>query len=195
MHVGILELEVKETAQPALWVEQFTKGDKNAGENLGRHIQEVLRKRFAFLGLSAQDAEDLVQECSALVFDGIASFDPRRGTLDAWLSGYARNVARSWWRGAYSKKKNESPFDTYTEVAVEDDVSLANSGALETAIGELNPIDQELLQMRFGFGYSFDEIAEMANLTPVNARKRVSRAVESLRRNPGLREELGFALY
>jgi DNA-directed RNA polymerase specialized sigma24 family protein len=72
------------------------------------------------------------------------------------------------------------------------ELDLSGSGAVEEAIGLLNPIDQELLQMRFGFGYSFDEIAEMADMTSVNARKRVSRAVESLRRHPGLRRELGF---
>ena len=192
--VGILELEVKETAQPALWVEQFTRGDKHAGENLARHIQDVLRKRFHSLGLNAQDAEDLVQDCSTLVFDSIANYDADKGTLDSWLSGYARNVARSWWRGAYTRKKNEASIDAVTEVAVEEDQSLSNSGALEAALGELSPIDQELLQMRFGFGYSFDEIAEMTDLTPVNARKRVSRAVESLRRNPELRIELGFPI-
>ena len=188
-----LLLEVsKENVQPTRWAEQFVHGDRSVGEKLANHVREVLRKRFLSLGLANQDAEDLVQECATMVFDGIQSFDPEKGSLDSWLSGYARNVARSWWRGAYSKRKLESNLDAVSELADNELVSLDGSGSLEIALGSLHPIDQEMLQMRFGFGYSFDEIAVMADLTPVNARKRVSRAVETLRRNALLRVELGF---
>lgn len=54
-------------------------------------------------------------------------------------------------------------------------------------------IDRELVTMRFSLEMSFDDIAKAANITPVNARKRVSRAVERLRRDPVVREALGLA--
>lgn len=181
-----------ESAQPSRWAERYAAGDRSVGNDLAEHVRTVLRKRFASLGLSCQDAEDLVQDCTALVFDGISSFDADKGNLDMWLSGYARNAARAWWRSVYSKRSNETTLEAAPEASDSDQGSLDGSGALEAALSELNPIDQELLQMRFGFGHSFDEIAEMADMTPVNARKRVSRAVECLRRNPELRAELGF---
>ncbi|MBS1723191.1 MAG: RNA polymerase sigma factor [Armatimonadetes bacterium] len=178
--------------QPSRWAEQFARGDRRVGDRLADHVRSVLRRRFLALGLTSQDAEDLVQECVVLVFDAIHEFDAGKGNLDSWLSGYARNVARSWWRGAYSRRRSESSLDSVPEVQEEFKTDLAGSGALEAALGELNPIDQELLQMRFCYGYSFDEIAEMADITPVNARKRVSRAVECLRKNEELRHEIGF---
>jgi len=190
--VGVSITVPEENVQPTRWATQFANGDRSVGDQLGDHVRAVLRRRFLSIGLAAQDAEDLVQECVTLVFNGIHDFDSDKGSLDAWLAGYARNVARSWWRGAYSRRQAESTLDSVPECAQPDIPYLDGSGSLESALGELHPIDQELLHMRFGFGYSFDEIAQMADLTPVNARKRVSRAVESLRRNASLRNEMGF---
>lgn len=183
---------LQEHVQPARWAEQFAGGDKTVGDQLAEHVRAVLRKRFLALGMSYQDTEDLVQDSVTLIFDAITEFDASKGTLDAWLSGYARNVARSWWRGAYSRRQAETPLESAPESGSELMSSLRGSGTLEAALGDLHPVDQELLLMRFGFGYSFDEIASMSDLSPVNARKRVSRAVEILRRNPALRSELGF---
>lgn len=181
-----------EHVQPARWAEQFASGDKSVGDLLAEHVRCVLRRRFFALGMAPQDTEDLVQDCVTLVFDAIDQFDSTKGSLDAWLSGYARNVARSWWRGAYTRRQAEAPLDSAPDAHNEMHPGLAGNGLLEAALSDLSPIDQDLLVMRFGFGYSFDEIAAMADLTPVNARKRVSRAVECLRRNPALRTELGF---
>ncbi|MCW5936449.1 MAG: RNA polymerase sigma factor [Fimbriimonadaceae bacterium] len=175
-------------------MEQYALGDRHSGERLAEHFRAVLRRRFSALGLNSNDVEDLVQDCVTLIFDALGDFDQSKGSLDAWLSGFARNVARSWWRGVYARRESETAFDVVPEMASPDGVDLAGSGALETALSSLSPIDVELLQMRFGFGYSFDEIAHMSGLTPVNARKRVSRAVEALRQNQGLRQEFGFAV-
>lgn len=183
---------LQEHIQPARWAEQFANGDRTVGDQLADHVHLVLRRRFLALGMSQQETEDLVQDCVTLVFDAIKDFDAAKGTLDAWLSGYARNVARSYWRGAYSRKQSEHSLESAPESGQELVPDLNGSGTLEAALNELHPVDQELLLMRFNFGYSFDEIAEMADLSPVNARKRVSRAVELLRKNPALRIELGF---
>lgn len=185
--------DIQRNRQASLWAQQFASGNRSMGEQLATHIRHVLRRRFLALGMSADDTEDLVQECAAMVFSAIREFDADKGTLDAWLSGYARNVARTWWRTTYARRQGEANIDLIPEIPEETARDLIGAGSLEAALSELSPIDQELLQMRFGFGLSFDEIAQMANITPVNARKRVSRAVDVLRRNPALRHELGFA--
>ncbi len=177
----------------SIWAQQVAEGNRTQVDQLAAHIRILLRKRFLSLGLTPDETDDLVQECSALVFSAIDKFDSSKGSLDAWVSGYARNLLRSWWRGEYARRNGEMPLDSNRDIAVEEDNGLT-AAALEAAMTELNPIDQELLQMRFGFGYSFEEIADMANIPAVNARKRVSRAVEALRKNPVLRVSMGFAV-
>src|ERR1044071_9621070 len=102
---------VYEPFQAGRWAEQFASGDKSVGDRLASHIRAVFRRQFLTLGLTSQEAEDLVQDCVAMVFDAIHEFDAQRGPLDAWLSGYARNVARAWWRGAYSRRRSEAVLD------------------------------------------------------------------------------------
>jgi RNA polymerase sigma-70 factor (ECF subfamily) len=51
------------------------------------------------------------------------------------------------------------------------------------AVVKLLPDDQRrLLELRFTEGLSFDEIAEQLRVSPVSARKRVSRTIQGLRR-------------
>lgn len=190
--VRLLEIGPRQDSQPNIWAVRYAGGDNRQEAKLVDHVRTVLRKRFVSLGLSPQVVEDLVQETTVAVFSSLKDFDPDKGPLDNWLSGYARNVARSWWRGDYSRSKAESPLESVSELAESDTVDLGGSGALETALGELSLVDQELLLMRFGLGHSFEEIAALTDLSVVNARKRVSRAVECLRRCPELRAELGF---
>lgn len=191
--MGIEVSESIEGAQCTRWAERFLAGDESIGDQLGQHVRKNLRRRFLAMGLSVQDADELAQDCTVLIFSKFREYDPARGNLETWLSGYARNAARSWWRSVYSRGAREAPMDVTQELHEAPDANLDGSPALEQALGRMNPVDQELLQMRFGFGYSFDEIAEMANLTVVNARKRVSRCVETLRKDPSLRREMGFS--
>jgi len=185
--VGVTEHE-----QACAWVKQYFDGNEDAGMELGAYIQDILRRRFRALGMPAQEINDLVQDCVVTVFADLHRFDPAKGSLESWLSGFARNAARTWWRSIYNAQAQVLDYDSVplADRLIEPEVCV--SGDLEEALTCLNPIDQELLHMRFGLGHSFDEIAVSANLTPANARKRVSRAVETLRNHPGLRQYFSF---
>lgn len=180
---------IHDSDQASAWVKQYCDGDVAAGTSLGAYIRDVLARRFRGMGMPPQDIPDLVQDCTVAVLQEISRFDPEKGSFEGWITGFARNTARAWWRAMYSAKATLVDYDSVP--LVEDrrnEPELSASGDLEEALSVLNPIDQELLQMRFGSGMSFDEIADSANITSANARKRVSRAVETLRRQPALRQ-------
>lgn len=190
--MGAFASPINEEARVTTWVEQFVSGNRSSADLLAEHVRSVLRKRFLGFGFPVQVAEDLVQESAVQVFRSIDQYDPSKGSVDSWLSGYARNVARTWWRNRALQMQSEMEFDPHTDLWTHMPIEIGGSGILEHALTTLDPIDQELLHMRFAFGYSFEEISQMSNLSPVNARKRVSRAVEALRNNPLLREAMGF---
>jgi len=179
---------VSEHDQAVVWVKQYFDGNADARAQLGAYIQDILQRRFRAMGLPVQEISDLVQDCVVAVLADLDRFDPAKGSLESWLSGFARNAARGWWRSVYNAQATVLDYDSVplADRVVEPEASV--SGDLEEALACLNPIDQELLYMRFALGNSFDEIAESADMTAVNARKRVSRAVESLRNHPGLRQ-------
>ncbi|AMV70576.1 sigma-70 family RNA polymerase sigma factor [Desulfuromonas carbonis] len=56
------------------------------------------------------------------------------------------------------------------------------------ALATLSPDQRRVLELRFGQGFSFTEIAEQLELSPANARKLASRALGRLRRLLGGKE-------
>ncbi len=164
--------------------QKFQLGDADAGNTLAEKLRSQLLVRFACAGISPTDVEDLVQNCVMDVLGSLERFDESRATIETWTAGIARNNLRNHYR----KKSIQSRFEISSESAQDlsaiDSEMIDTSAAIGEAVSSLSLIDQELLRMRFSMGLSFTEIAEASNLTEANARKRVSRAVEQLRRKP-----------
>src|SRR5690349_4155661 len=76
-------------------------------EGFVQHARRVLSTRFRQAGLKANEAEDLTQECLVELITHIDRFDPEKGSLDCWISGFARNAVKSWWRREVSRKSSE----------------------------------------------------------------------------------------
>lgn len=161
-------------------------------ETFARHARRILTSRFRQAGLKPGEAEDLTQECLVELITHIDRFDAEKGSVDSWISGFARNAVKSWWRREIPRRSSELPYAQVPESGLAMKESLMEISAIKYGLGEFPLVDQELLYMRFGLGMSFEDISVNANMTCVNARKRVSRAVERLRRDPAIREALGF---
>jgi len=174
------------------WVDQAKDGDSRQTEALASYLRQLLVRRFSQLGLNAEQSQELAQECLIDIIQNLAKFDAARGTLSSWVSGFARTSVRSWRRREYGRAANETPLDGAPEVASQDAAISQVEDVVTSSLSGLNIIDQELIYMRFCLGLSFDEIASKATMTSANARKRLSRAVDRLRRDPALRETLGL---
>ncbi len=174
------------------WVTQAKEGDARQSEALANYLRQLLVRRFSQLGLNADQCQELAQECLIDVIQNLAKFDATKGTLSSWVSGFARTSVRSWRRKEYGRAVIEMPLDHAPEVPIDEPSATEVDDAVANGLSGLNLIDQELLYMRFCLGYSFDEIAEKSDMTSANARKRLSRAVDRLRRDPLIREALGM---
>ncbi len=163
-------------------------GDREPFANQARSI---LLTRFRHAGLDSSEADDLAQECMVDLLQRLDHYDDSRGPIEAWVSGFARNSIRSWYRRESSRKLTETSLDNLSEHAHPAE-SAPEVDAIKHGLGELNVVDRELMYMRFSMEMSFDEIAAASDLTAMNCRKRVSRAVERLRRDPSVREALGL---
>lgn len=176
----------------SLWVNKANEGESRQSEALASYLRDLLVRRFAQLGLNSDQAQELAQECLIDVIQNLAKFDEAKGSLSTWVNGFARTSVRSWRRREFGRRTVESPLDHAPEVSSDDPGISEVEDAVSASLSSLNVIDRELLYMRFSMGLSFDEIAEKANITSVNARKRISRAVDKLRKDPDLRMSLGL---
>jgi RNA polymerase sigma-70 factor (ECF subfamily) len=163
--------------------------DAVRGDSLATHLRTLLVTRLRSLGVPAQETEDLAQQCLIEIYETLQRYDSGRGSLDAWAAGIARNVARNW-RRAQSRRTHEPLEESALKPLATSLVGEGSVAAVSEALSGLNIIDRELLNMRFALGMSFAEIEQQTDLTEANARKRVSRAIESLRRHPSVQAML-----
>jgi RNA polymerase sigma factor (sigma-70 family) len=165
--------------------------DDSTVEPFAEQARRQLMTRFKQAGLDHSESEDLAQECLVDLLQRLDRFDASKGPVEAWVSGFARNAVRTWYRREASRKVSETSLDSLGDSALAAPPE-TELDAIRHCLGELCVIDRELVYMRFSLSMSFDDIAKSTDLTPANCRKRVSRAVEKLRRDPSVRETLGL---
>lgn len=158
-------------------------------EDLGEAVATFTKLRPRLYGIayrvlgSAVEAEDVVQEAwlrwqrtdrSAVV--NPASF------LSSTTVRLAINVAQSARvrRETYVGPWLPEPVDTAIDPIAEAEPTDALELALLLVLQKLTPTERAAYVLREAFDYAYAEIAEMLGLTPVNARKIVSRARKHL---------------
>jgi RNA polymerase sigma factor (sigma-70 family) len=132
---------------------------------------------------SGELAADLTAEVFAQALSSVDRFDPRLGSSAGWLFGIARNLlARSRERGRVentARKQLGMPVLTLDEEVIER-IEAEGSGALELL--KALPDDQrDALTARVVGERSYAEIAHELRCSESVARKRVSRALATLR--------------
>lgn len=190
-HLGLIErrdaqmgvLEKQESVQ--LLVKKVASGDEVAKNLLAFEIRDAITLKLSRLGLPQIDVEDLAQDCTIEILRRIETFDLSRGSLDAWMSGFAKNAFRMWARSS-AVRKAQYQADLSDEPAYEIAEMAEPRAALASALESVAMVDRELLFMRFSLGLSSEEIARNTTMNPAQVRKRISRAVEKLRNHPSI---------
>jgi RNA polymerase sigma-70 factor (ECF subfamily) len=114
---------------------------------------------------SPEDAEDVVQEAWVQAWKSCGSYDPRRGTVAAWLLTLARSRALDRWRSLASRRRAEDAVQVEAPLATAPIEPLAESeqaqlrGRLGTALETLSPEQRQVLELAYFRGLSQSEIA------------------------------------
>ncbi|MEO8084770.1 MAG: RNA polymerase sigma factor [Ardenticatenales bacterium] len=131
--------------------------------------------------IGPDDAADVAAEVFVRAWKARAQYAPDRGEPEAWLWGIARNAARDHRRAP----RPPIDLDAVADVA---DASLAEHGAgveatarVAVALAMLEPIDRDIVALRFGGGLPFREVGAAVGLTEAAAATRLHRAIKRLR--------------
>jgi RNA polymerase sigma-70 factor (ECF subfamily) len=151
---------------------------------LGRYSTRV--HRFAVM-VSPRGAEpdDLAQQALLRALEAINSFDPRRGTLDAWLWQIVVNVGRDAGRVVRRREllverlaRDHSRVGASPEAVALDQL---RDRELVAAIRDLPRRYRSLIALRYGVGLSADEAAAVLGTTRMAVAKATRRALDTLR--------------
>lgn len=113
---------------------------------------------------SSSDAEDALQNSWLQVWRRAGSYDPRRGTVAAWLLTVARSRALDRYRSLSSRQRAESQVDLEPMTPPVDPTTAAAQGQLgarvRDALAQLQPQQRQVLEIAYFQGLSQSEIAE-----------------------------------
>jgi len=157
------------------------RGDESAFLAL-YHTHRTPLFRFAWrLTGSTAAAEDVIQECFLMLFEG-APFDANQGSLRMYLFGITRNLALKRVRVAQRETEDledaEAAFDPLDEL-----LSVERSEIVGRAVSALPALQREALVLFEYEELSLEEIATVTGIEVGAVKARLHRAREALRRH------------
>ena len=128
-------------------------------------------------------AEDVTAQTFERAYRKRGSYRARRGTVEAWVFGIARNAALDELRRRGRRAGLESePVDEGAPTA-EDHAELAlRRESVRAAMAVLDGHERDLLSLKFSGGLSNAEIARVLGVSETNAGTRLHRAMTKLRK-------------
>lgn len=168
-------------------------GDRRAFTRLYRELHPLVARFIARRVDSRADAEELVAEVFRRVVEHLRSFDPKRGSVRAWVLRIARNAVIDHYRTRKHPVSLELIADGLGEAGgpLEHMIDDERTTRLRALLAECPEDTRKLLAMRYGDNLRHAEIAELLGLRETVVRKRISRALHELRaRSRALEAEL-----
>ena len=135
---------------------------------------------FAYrLTRRAEVAEDLTQECFLAYVRAPERYAESRGTVKTYLFSIARNLALKHYRD----HRAEMPLEAEDAPGADPRRAIEVSSAVERAVAELPPLQQEALILFEYSGVTLEELAAIVGADVGTVKSRLHRARERLRRS------------
>src|ERR1700674_5337970 len=131
-------------------------------------------------------AEDLVQETFLRVWNRVAGFDARKGSIGPWLLAVARNRAIDYLRSAGGRERNSVEFEENDHPALycdmeKDILSSDKARRVKSAIEKLSPNQRQVIELAYFEGLSQTEMAQRMGQPLGTVKTWVRTALKNLR--------------
>ena len=145
-----------------------------------RKILNYIHKRIS----SYQDAEDLTQEILTVCYRNWEKYDADRASVGTWVFVIANSRLKNYYRD----KKCEDSLNEESDLthAEEDFLERAilfqeNKEMLYASLNALEEEDRQIVMMKYFYGKTSNELAELLGIKSGNVRVRLYRALDKMR--------------
>jgi RNA polymerase sigma-70 factor (ECF subfamily) len=155
-----------------------------AYEELMRRYQRTLFNVCARYLNNERDADDVCQEVMLKVLYGLKNFEGK-SKFKTWLYSITYNECITQYRKDRRKRRlsDALALEPNDEASEESDPKAEEQGGLDRWLVQVNPIDREILVLRFVAELEFQEIADIMNMGLSATKMRYKRALDRLRGN------------
>lgn len=173
-------MKFQQATSDADLVQRVLRGNRNVFAELVHRHQDVIYRHMRGMGLDHDTALDLVQEAFVRAYERLAECRDR-DRFRAWLFRIASNLCLDHMK---SVRRRTIPFSSMAGIdRLEDQRGSPNDNdlVLRAALDQLPAALREAFLLKHDAGYTYDEVAEITQITPSAAKMRVHRARETLR--------------
>jgi RNA polymerase sigma-70 factor (ECF subfamily) len=154
-------------------------------------LDQLLREMLPWLFFIARaalrndaDAWDVVQETVLRLYQGLATFNPRKGSARTWAGRIARNQIIDLIRA--QTRRRQEPLDNHDLGSNRDDPATAaeveeSRIAVTQALNSLRAADRTAIVLRYDGGLSYDELGHALQVPVGTAATRIHRGIKLLR--------------
>lgn len=178
-------------------VEKIKSGDQQAVEDF--FSQHDLFRKIKYMvygrsnGILHSELRDLISEVFEAIVNNLRSghFDPRRGSLNAYLQGIIRNKIYNFSQDFKKNRQSYSIDDNNTNLFKSPIEDFEMKDLLGKALNNLKPDQRQIIVLRYLHDKGVDEIAEMLNLDSKQVHNKLNYSLRLIRDfvfSNGLRE-------
>jgi RNA polymerase sigma-70 factor, ECF subfamily len=169
------------------WITQIAKGEQQAlGQLYDRYAKTIYATAYKSLG-SVEECEEVVIDVFAQVWRSADRYDETRARVDTWLFMITRSRVLDRLRRRQRQTKISD-----TVIALDPPIELAPGPSeaaeiherrtlVRSALGQLPPEQQRVLELAYYQGLSHREIAEQTGLALGTVKTRIRLGLEKLR--------------
>jgi RNA polymerase sigma factor (sigma-70 family) len=184
MDGGVVMIHIRESDETLL--DGFCAGDELCAQRFVQHFS----KRLFWIAIrivgDSGSAEDVVQVAFERAWRRGVTFDPVRGTLDAWMKSIARNVALDWLRMKRAIPTDLSEISASTQLGScdsEDPSEVEERRAeVRTALAGLSPRLARSVVLAGALELTAAEVARYEHVPLGTAKSRIRTGKQCLRR-------------
>jgi RNA polymerase sigma-70 factor (ECF subfamily) len=158
-------------------------GNLNPNEII-RSYKPLVLKSVSKLIKNKMDREEIVHDVLIKTLEKLKNFNPQKGSFGTWVATVARNTALDFVRKKdykiWSKSTDNIP-ECYTKESEPDRRLQLCAEFLRTTFNKLTEVQGKIIQLRFNENKSYEEIANLLNISVEHTRVLNHRAIEKLR--------------
>ena len=162
---------------------------KQDPNNFGGLYERYFEQIYLFIFKRVQDeaiAGDVCQKAMMKAMANIGKFEDRGAPITAWLYRIASNECNLFFRSAKKmmtvEVEDKHVKEMMTEIKIGDLESESDQDKLTKVLSNLKPEFAEIIELRFFLGYSFKEIAEFYAISEANAKMRLYRILDRVKK-------------
>tara|TARA_B110000444_G_C18645485_1_gene503526 strand:+ start:138 stop:665 length:528 start_codon:yes stop_codon:yes gene_type:complete len=162
------------------------KSEKMSNISLFEKLTPDIKKYFLSLGLDNETSEDLSQDVYIKMAENYLDKKESKKNLRSLIYEVARNVRNDHFRKEYRLPKlqsiDEVEYSLTDNIEVDSEaIKNIESKELRNKIELLPPFKQKILELKYNFDFSYQEIAEIMNLELGTVKSQLFRAKEDLK--------------